>query len=207
MVHYLARQPDTDRTLRLRAILAVRLGSGIRSGDAASIRRSSVHATQSATGRYVVVFEYESKQSKAAGATHPWGYVDMVSDRTKSAQCLGQWLLDYVLRTKSNPEHDRLFTFENASHMPLSGARIGTLMNEVMRAVGIPDRFKPHSIRYAAVTKALLAGASLSDVMVRFAWATEQTVLRHYALPVATFNLADLAVTPVVNDAEVTEVI
>lgn len=174
---------------RLKAIVAVRLGAGIRSGDAAQICFSSVKTALGVHGRAVVKFNYTSKTGTMRGLHEAFGYIDFLPPE-QSEYCFAQWLLEYWRSLRPDPGHRLLFRHEDGLRA-LSAQTLAKVTSKAMVAAGIPAKFKAHALRYAAVTKALQAGASFDEIKARWGWASEETVRTHYSLAVAPFNLSE----------------
>ena len=181
--------------LRLRAIIAIRVGSGVRSGDTRKIRRFSFKIVKTPMGQYVLQFTYVSKTS--GGKANPFGYIERSPQGTT---CLAQWVLDYLATQPPGDPTDasRDFLFSNTSdvHTPITADRIASITRKAMLEAGVDPRYTSHSIRFALVSKAMMQGADLNSVVSRFGWLNINTAREHYLLHVSRTNLSNLATVP-----------
>lgn len=193
LVRYVAALNPAD--LRLRALVAVRVGSGIRSSDAARIRRSSIREEDLLSGERVVVFRYRSKSAEANGLEDPLGYIHF-AEANAQVPCLASWLLEYAktqpLGLPTDPERDFLFSWSSDHTRPLNPVSVASSVKDAMVASGIPARFGAHSLRFAIVTKALASGVPLDEIVTRFGWMNSETARRHYAACVKPTNLSKI---------------
>jgi len=180
----------------LKALVAVRLGAGIRTGDASGILLSTVRQITTATQSRAVAFKYRSKTTARRERGLPTGYIEYSEDANR---CLATWFWQYCqarLQQAPQPANDPAIDFvftRPGTNERLPVATMSAKLHRTMVDAGIPARFRPHSLRMALVTKALLGGATIDALACRFQWASQETLRNHYALVVAPFNLSNIS--------------
>lgn len=105
--------------------------------------------------------------------------------------CIYTYLLEYLQRTKvcRGKETSLFISFQKPFHK-VSKDTIARWLRFVMKQAGVDtDRFKPHSIRSAAVSKANTANVPVSEILSRAGWKNEQTFQKFYNKPIAKTSL------------------
>lgn len=100
--------------------------------------------------------------------------------------CIYTHLIEYLKRTKiCRGKVKQLLISYRKPHFGVSVDTIARWLRLVMQKAGLPvDKFKPHSIRTAAVSNARVAQVPIKDIMSRAGWKNEQTFYKFYNKPV-----------------------
>lgn len=75
---------------------------------------------------------------------------------------------------------DSLWCSQRRPHRPLASKTIAKHVQRILLLAGVPPAFKAHSIRSAAVSKALELGIDLTDVLVHGRWRSERVFRTFY---------------------------
>ena len=95
--------------------------------------------------------------------------------------CPVRTLLHYIHRSASKRSSDSLFVKLVKPHDAVSPVTIGSWLKQLLHRIGVDtSRFKGHSTRAAASSKACHRGASVKDIMDRGLWRQSSTWQRFY---------------------------
>lgn len=98
--------------------------------------------------------------------------------------CIVNQLKLYIDRTKDLRKSDNLFISSTSPHKAVSTDTLSNWIKTTLRAAGIQERFKAHSTRSAAVSKAYSKELNINDILKAGGWSTESTFRRFYNRPI-----------------------
>lgn len=165
------RLDATQLAHRTAMLLALALQA--RSSDLVRISRSETAVNQ--RGATIIIV---GPKERVTGRKTCW--IERLDQRW-ATRCPVRHLEAYLERTDGsrNREVDRLFVSTRAPYETLKADTMSHWLERSMRAAGVPDKFKAHSIRGAATSKARAQG--FSEEAVSFGrWASIATMRAHY---------------------------
>ena len=172
------------KTLRLKAIILLRIDLLGRSSDVAKIFRSEIHFGKGYMEcRIFRPKEWSDKGLKSYGEFSPKLRITQYADaRLCTVSTLEEWMRRSRVLVEGE-EKARVFcslTKKRGRIQMLKSSTIAKLCYPVMVKAGVPPQFKPQSLRGAAASAALDYGASLEDILQQGRWSTEGMFRKYY---------------------------
>jgi hypothetical protein len=193
----LATPVDCTAALRLHTLFFLRSITMMRSGDVASIVRSSIVPTTDMAGRRIVTFKYRGKHAKLTNEAFETNYIEYSTTPNKLGYEPADILLRYAnMVTSLNVTHDFLFINLIHPYQPLSVDRIRTLFQQAMHLHGVPSHFTAHSWRAMISEFLSLSGINEADIDKRGGWALttsgrSRVRATHYRSRIVSVNFVD----------------
>jgi len=166
-------------SLRLRALVLLRVVTMCRPGEPASIALSTVQRTTNQLGESVVVFHYRSKNSNSNAICSDSNFVEFLSRPSVWSKrfsyklfCPATQLLELVNRVLFlHPSSQSVFTSKEGR--PLSADSCASLVTKFMRSSrAIDQRFTAHSLRSASQQMLIMLRVPARFVNLRAGWST-----------------------------------
>lgn len=153
-------------SLRLKALSLLMATAVLRSSDAVAIQRSSLQFLPDE-----LTFQLLNPKN-ANGLTAPVH----VARAKRRRICPVAAMYEYVQRLVSMipPTSESLWVTMKKPHTSLASKTVASAVLSVLKAAGVPERFKTHSIRSAAVSKAMNMGIPLDEVLLHARWKSER---------------------------------
>lgn len=157
--------------LRLKAIIILRVIPLLRSGDVASIKRSSIRLVKDLTGRTLLIFKYKGKRAQILNLRSESNYIEYNPAPESPANIILK--LKERVDAISGSFHDYLIPDLRNKKKSLSSQRIANLTHEFMTAQRIPKEFTAHSLRTMTSEILSLLGVPDSDIDKRGGWSSK----------------------------------
>lgn len=98
--------------------------------------------------------------------------------------CIVDTVQAYIRRTNQIRENEKqLFISHSWPFGKITRDTLGRYIREVLKMAGVNMRFKPHSLRSAAVSKAAGKNVSIATIMAGIGWKQESTFATYYNKP------------------------
>jgi len=132
---------------------------------------------------YVLYYSGLLKQCRK-GKANP--YIMLKKYDLDSSICVYRTLEEYLSRTKTLRGRNRhLFISYIKPHNPVGPTTIARWVKFLMEKAGIDvNKFKTHSVRSAATSKAKQSGIPLTDILKVAGWSNERTFAQYYDKPI-----------------------
>lgn len=156
-----------------RTAMLLALALQARCSDLVRLARASVRIEEHGATLVIVGPKERSRGQKTC-------WIERLDQRWET-RCPVRHLEAYLAHTASarDPACDTVFVATRAPYASLSPDTMSNWLEAIMRSAGVPERFKAHSIRGAATSKARAHG--FSEEAVSFGrWASLATMRTHY---------------------------
>jgi len=115
--------------------------------------------------------------------------------------CAATALRDYLdatpdARQQGDPVFRALKPSAGHQFTAITAQTIAGCVLRVMQAAGVPDHFRPHSIRGAAVSKAAREGEVLDDIQTHGRWRSDSVFRAHYLRAVPQNSVSTTILAP-----------
>lgn len=193
LLTYWQQQPtptDLDR-LRDKALSLLAAAAVARASDLARIRRLDWDTTG------VTLHIHNAKNSVGWA---PPVRVDFLPADLRLV-CAATALRDYLdatpdARQQGDPVFRALKPSAGHQFTAITAQTIAGCVLRVMQAAGVPDHFRPHSIRGAAVSKAAREGEVLDDIQTHGRWRSDSVFRAHYLRAVPQNSVSTTILAP-----------
>lgn len=166
-----------DLSLKLTMLLAI-----LSASRSQTLRFLSINNMKQGASKFVFNIEDLLKQSRPGYAMQP---LEFASYPVNRKLCVVTVLKEYLKRTKKLRSSQYLLISYIKPFGQVSTATISRWIRIVMSRAGIDvDKFKAHSVRSAATTKAYAKNIPLKDIMSLAGWTSESTFKKFYLKPV-----------------------
>lgn len=127
-------------------------------------------------------------KTSGPGRTQP--FFDFPFLKEKPVLCVAQTLIEYIKRTKSvRHNENKLFISFRSPYKPVTSQTISRWIKSILKNAGIDEKFKGHSVRHAATSKAAALGVNWDIIRKTAGWTQESQVFaRFYHRPILTNN-------------------
>jgi len=196
----LDRPASTLADLRLRALFAIRSVALLRSKDATTIVRATIHelTVPASPPRRILAFRYRGKAAIKANLPFETNYIEFLPD---PARCPAMDLLRYKdAIDKREASHPFLFS-SLSNDKPLVAQTLANLVVGFLEVAGIDKKFRAHSVRAMVSELFNLLAVPKEQVNRRGAWASEDGCVRdtNYMSRFVPTNFASLLYDPETN--------
>ncbi len=171
---------------RMRCIILLRIDLICRSADLGSVHYGTV-ALLGKDDSYTLRLGYCRNKVWVAGKPdYTWHVVrsyirDSFTDWRRVVLSSPHNVLHYLSLTRSlRPSPLSGLFLKLSGPDPIGTQRIASIARQAMQTAGVDSKFRPHSIRAAAATKAYFLGVSVRVIRVRGNWASDEVFFTWY---------------------------
>ena len=168
---------DFHEVLRLKTLILIRSIALLRSSDCAGILLDSIAVDTDIAQRHVVKFRYRGKNAIRAKLAYESNYLEFLPD---SPLCPATVLLQLAsfVRSLNIPDQNSLFVSVRRPFKPVVPQTLACLVWKFMKAQGVPEHFKSHSLRTMTSETLALLGIPDADVEKRAGWSNDSSSSR-----------------------------